>query len=830
MVNLKLAVRALLRSPFSTSIAVVTLALGIGANAAIFSLFRAVLLRPLPVPDPGSLVSLRSPGPQPPFQNCTQAGDCDAVFSYPMFRDLERDNTAFAGLAGHVFIDANVGYRNQTVSGRVMLVSGSYFPTLALRPALGRLFTSDDDRQIGAGGVVVSHAYWQTQLGADSAVLGSSLVVNGRRLTIVGVAPRGFDGTTLGAPPTAYVPLTAASEIGFGGADQYQERRYAWIYLFARLKPGMTVAAAERATDAIYRQVLNDAEGPAQKEMSAQTVAAFKARHLTLDDGSRGQSTLHVQARMPLVLLLATTAIVLLIACANIANLLLARGAARSTEMAVRLSLGATRGRLASQLLVESLLLAAMGGVASLLVTQWTLGALGALLPPQAASAGTLTLDASALRVAALLAAATGLIFGIFPAFHNTRTSLATSIREGAGKHSGSRSASRFRSSLVTTQIALSMTLLIVAGLFVRSLANVSRVNLGIKVERMLTFAVSPELNGYTRARSQQLFDQLERDLARVPGVTGVAASSVPLLAGTNRGTGVTVEGFPAGPDVDNVSRFDVVGPGFFSVVGVPMVAGREFSPGDGAESERVAIVNETFAKKFGLGHDAVGKYMGHHNGKTDIRIVGVAADAKYSEVKRVVPPVFFLAQRQDSSLGATHFYLRTAGDPAAIAPSVRRAVAALDPNLPVEQLKTMTQQVSENVFLDRMIGTLSAAFATLATLLAAIGLYGALAFTVAQRRREIGVRMALGANAGEVVRLVLRYVGLMTAVGGAIGIVGALALGRGAQSLLFGVSGADPVVIVGSVLALSLVALAGALVPAITAARVDPLEALRQE
>lgn len=830
MRNLKFMVRTLLRSPFVTAIAIISLALGIGANSAIFSLFSELLLRPLPVPHAGELVNLSSPGVPPSFQNCTAAGDCDAVFSYPMLKDLERANTGFAGIAGHVFTNANVGYRGQTLSGKVMFVTGSYFPVLGIRPALGRLLAPDDDQHVGTSlSAVLSYDYWQTRLGADPTVLDSPILVNGHTLTIVGVAPRGFEGTTLGSPPTVYVPLTTASAVGWGGVDQYDERRYAWIYLFARLKPGAAIATTEQSANAVFQRVLRDAEGPAQKEMSATTLAQFEARKLVLEDGRAGQSVLHAKSRTPLILLLATTFIVLLIACANIANLLLARGASRAGEMAVRLSLGATRAQLVWQLLGESLLLATLGGLASLFVTQWTLSAFNALMPASALPL-QLKLDGTVLWATAGISAATGLCFGILPAMHGTRAELATTIREGAGRHSGARAASRFRTGLVTAQIALSMTLLIVAGLFVKSLANVSKVDLGIRTDNLTAFAVSPELNGYTWQRTHLLFDRLQEDLAAVPGVTGVTTSIVQLLASQNRGTGVTVEGFPKGPDTDAGSRYDRVGPGFFSVMGVPILSGREFRFDDALGAQQVAIVNEAFAKKFGLGASAVGKFMGHHGGPTNILIVGLARDAKYSEVKGAVPPVFFLAQRQDSTEGSAYFYVRSPGDPAALARTVRRVVASLDPNLPVEDLKTLPQQVKESVYLDRMIGVLSAAFAGLATLLAAIGLFGALSYTIAQRRREIGVRMALGANPRAVVGMVLRHVGLMTLIGGAIGLAGALALGRSARSLLFEVTSYDPLVIAGSVVGLTLVAFAGALVPAVTASKIDPLVALRQD
>lgn len=829
--NLKLAFRTLFKSPFVTAVAVLSLALGIGANAAIFSLFDQLLLRPLPVWQPEGLVNLAAPGPKPGSQSCNQAGDCDVVFSYRMFRDLEGAQTLFSGVAAHRLFGANLAYRGQTLNGEGMLVSGSYFPVLGLQPALGRLLTPADDQAIGAHFVaVLSHSYWTTRLGASPDVLNETIVVNGQAMTIVGVAPRGFQGTTLGARPQVFVPITMRGLMAPGFTD-FENRRSYWAYVFARLKPGATMEQAAMAVNAIYRPIINEVEAPLQEGVSDQMMARFKARSITLEEGRRGQSSIHREARVPLLLLLAITGIVLLIACANIANLLLARAANRAAEMAIRLSLGASRRHLLTQLLTESCLLAVLGGIASLLVASWTLALIGSLLPPEAAAALQLQLQPSVLLFAAVLSLGTGLLFGIFPALHSTRSDLISSIRASAGQPSGARAAARFRTSLVTAQIALSMALLISAGLFIRSLGNVSRVDLGLQVENVITFRLSPELNGYEPARSRAFFQRVEEELAAIPGVTGVSASLVPLLAGSNWGNDVSVEGFVREPDTDANARYNEVGPGYFRTLRIPLLAGREFTASDVAGAPKVAIVNETFAKKFNLGREAVGKRMstGRHE-ELDIEIVGLVKDAKYSDVKQQVPPLFFTPYRQDEHLGSIVFYARTALPPQQLLRTVPAVLSRLDPNLPVEDLKTLPQQVRENVFLDRMISTLSAAFALLATLLAAVGLYGVLAYTVAQRTREIGVRMALGADGRRVRAMVLRQVGWMTLIGGAIGVAAALALGRGAKSLLFELEGHDPIVVVAAAVVLALVALAAGYLPARRASRIDPMQALRYE
>ncbi|MES2123332.1 MAG: ABC transporter permease [Gemmatimonadota bacterium] len=830
MGNIKLALRLLLKTPFVTMVAVVSLALGIGANAAIFSMIDQMLLRPLPVVEPSQLVNFSSPGPNPGSQSCSQIGECDEVYSWEMFRDLQREQRVFTDIAAHVNFGANFSANGQTVSGDGLMVSGSYFPVLGLVPAVGRLIGPDDAREPGDSRVaVLSYDYWRGAFGGDPGVVGKNMIVNGQSMEIIGVAPRGFASTSLGVQPKVFVPITYR-EVLNAGWKGYDNRRSYWVYLFARLKPGVSREQAAATITTQFRTILANVEAPLQVGMSDPTMLKFKSKEVVLAPGAVGQSSVRRQANTPLMMLFGITALVLLIACANIANLLLARGAARSSEMAVRLALGGTRRQLVVQLLTESVMLGLLGGLVGLGVALITLRGMSSFLPQQASSTFVAHLDPTVIGFTAAMAIVTSVLFGLFPALYATRPDLITSIRAQGGQSSGGRAAMRWRTWLATAQVALAMALLGSAGLFAKSLANVTKLDLGVKVDQVVTFSISPELNGYTPERSQQLFLRVEEALTQTPSVTGVAGSVVPLLAGSNWGNSVNVEGFPKGPDVDNNSRFNEVGPGYFTTVGIPLLAGRDFTRSDTKGAPLVAIVNEAFAKKFKLGANPVGRRMDRGNDSLDIEIIGLVKDAKYSRVKDDVPPVFFVAYPQDTRLGSLSFYVKTSSDPLAMIPVISKVVKQLDADLPVEELRTMPQQIKENIFLDRFVTIFALLFAVLATILASVGLYGVLSYTVSQRTREFGVRMALGAGPNQVRRMVLRQVGVMTLLGGSVGFLAAVGIGRVAQSLLYQMKGFDVPVMTGAVVILALVSLGAGLLPAHRAARLDPVQALRYE
>jgi predicted permease len=833
MPNIRLALRTLFKSPFVTLVAILSLALGIGANSAIFSLYDQMIMRSLPVPNPQELVNFKSPGPKPGSNSCGQAGGCDEIFSYPMFKDLEKAQTSFTGIAAHRNFGGSLGYQGTSLAGSGLVVSGSYFPVLGVTPALGRLLTPEDDKTVGTHFVVVlSHDYWRTRFNLNPNVLNETLVVNGQAMTIVGVAPEGFKGTTLGDDPDVFVPMTMRGlmQPGFRG---FENRRQYWAYLFARLKPGVSIEQATTAINGPYHAIINDVEAPLQTGMSEQRMQEFKAKLITTEPGDRGQSSFDNEARAPLMILLAVTFTVLLIACANIANLLLVRGAGRAAEMAVRLSIGANRRQLITQLLTESILLASFGALAGLFVAKWTLDLIASFMPPDDGTMVSFALSPTMLIFAAAAAIVTGVTFGVFPALHSTRPDLASTLKNQAGQPGGAKGARRFRTTLATVQIAMSMALLVPAGLFAKSLFNISRVDLGLQTDHMVTFGIAPELNSYTTERTRQLFERMEDEMAAVPGVTSVVAAVVPVLAGDNWGNSLAVEGFEAGPDTNTNGSFNAVGPGYFKTMGIPLMMGREFTRADAFGAPKVAIVNQAFVKKFNLGDSPLGKRFGIGGGpgtKMEIEIVGVAQDAKYSDVKQAVPAQYYTPYRQEERLGYGYFYIRTATPPEQMLSTIPAVMRKLDASLPLSDIKTMEQQIRENVSEDRIISTLSLGFALLATILAAIGLYGVLAYTVAQRTREFGLRMALGADGGAVRGMVMKQVAKMAIVGGVIGMAIAIAVGRAAKSLLFEMEGYDPIVLTAATIALGAVAIGAGFIPALRASKIDPMNALRYE
>lgn len=829
--DLRYCLRSLLKKPSLVIIVVITLALGVGANTAVYSAFHHVVAQTLQVPNPQQLVNLKSPGPKAGWTSTSITGSHDSIFSYPMFRDLiESDQQAFAGIAGHRDLAVNIAFEDQTLAARGTLVSPGYFPTLRVQPALGRLLGPQDDAAIGEPNVaVLSHAFWTNNLAAASDVVGRIIRVNGAALRVVGVAPAGFHGTTIGLRPQIYAPLTLYWKLS-GASASHENRRGYWVYAFARLGSGVSMERADDAINRIYSRLINEVEAPLQIGMDDGTLAQFKAKRVALEPGAGGQSQVSEVASQPMVLLMAVSALVLLVACLNTANLLLARATARAGEMAVRSSLGANRGQIVRQQLTESLVLAVLGGLASIPVAIFATRSLITIMPsavaPILSEAG---LDTQTLVYAFLVSLTTVVAFGLVPALHAARTSPLLALKGASGQTTGNRSASRFRHTLATAQIALSMVSLVVAGLFIQSLNNLDKVDLGMRIDGITAFRVSPARNGYDGERNAQIFAEIESELAALPGVTSVTSSSVSLLSGSDHGITLSVEGQESSPGREISSFYNEIGTSYFDTLGVPVLAGREFDLADGVASAKVAIVNRSFAERYGWGADAVGKRLAQGTqAELDIEIVGLVEDSQYNQVKGDSPAQVFLPRRQNGDIGSTYFYVLSSLPAAQIMPGIGATISKVDPTLPVERLRTMPQQVDELLAVDRVVGLLCAAFAIVATLLAAGGVYGSLSYSLSQRRREIGLRLALGAEPARVQADALKLAARMFVIGGGIGLVVAVVVGRGASALLFGLEGHDPVVLGSAVALLGIVALFAAVWPARRAAKLDPVTALR--
>jgi len=829
--DFKYGIRTLIKNPGFTVIAVLTLALGLGANTAIFSLTDQVLLRLLPVDNPKELVVLRSPGPK--SGRMWSDGDNASPFSYPLYKKVRDDNNVFTGLLARFAIPLSVSGEGQTERADGELVSGNYFEVLGVRPVIGRLLTQDDDNVPGASQMVVlSHRYWSGHFGSDPGILNKTLVINGVSMSVIGVTQSGFTGVQVGQAPDIFIPITMKKQMT-PNWDSLDNHRDYWLAMIGRLKPGLSAAQAEEAFAPVYRQIL-ETELPLAGRFSPETQQRFLDKRMLMEPGSRGRAILQRDFKDPLLVLMGMVGLVLLIACANVANLLMARGAARQREIAIRMAVGAGRWRLVRQFLVESLTLSLMGGAVGLLVALWTTGALIAVIPESLGAVGLSTaLDGRLLAFTIGLSVLTGLLFGVMPAVKATRLNLEATLREQGSSVSGALSQVRFRKGLVVSQVILTTMLLVGAGLFARSLNNLKQLDLGLRPDNLVTFAVAPELNAYSPERTVALFDQLHQNIAALPGVESVSESELAAFTDSNSGSNITVEGYQANEGEDmNVGRNNI-GPGYFSTMGIPLVEGREFGSSDTAKSPKVAIINEAMARRFFSGRSPVGSRFAFGAGdkvRPDIEIVGVVKDSKHATVRDKGGPFLYQPYSQDPAMGQISFYVKTKQDVAATVAAVRHEVQRLDGNLPIFRVKTLEGQIDESLFNDRFLTLLSMCFALLAALLASIGLYGVMAYTVTRRTREIGIRMALGASRGGVSWLILREVVVLGVIGLVVGLPAAYGLGKLAESLLFGVKATDPLVFVGAGVLLMTATMIGGYLPARKAASIDPLTALRCE
>ncbi len=826
MGNLKVAWRNLWRNPAFAAAAVLSLALGIGANTAIFTLTNQILLRMVPVKEPGRLVGFHWTGQ---FIGGSTRGYEDS-FSYPMYADLRDSGKGLTGIAAQYQDSADVSDRGRAERATAELVSGNYFEVLGVTAAMGRTLAPEDDRLKGGEPyVVLSHAYWRRRFGGDPAVLDRAIDVNGHPMTIVGVAEAGFQGLSLLSPADVFVPLTMKTVVT-PTWDDMERRNSIWLHLIARLEAGVDLRAAQSALASPYRAAL-------EHDLAANPRnAGFRERYLKnqikLASAAQGFGYGRETFAKPLYALLAMVGTLLLIACVNVANLLLTRAQGRQKEISIRLALGATRASLVRLTMTESLLIAGVSGALGLLVADWAASLLVSMLPFSNIGAAIRTSpDWRILAFTAALSVAAALLAGITPAWQASRPSLAPALRSESRTASMSAGQTRFRRSLIAAQVALSFLLLAAAGLFARSLYKLMTVDSGMDSGRLLALSIDPSMHNYTPERERRLMLDLQASLARVPGAQGASGVAYPLLADNNWQNTVHIEGYrpPDGQDMN--PGWNEMLPGFFAAAGVPLIAGRDFNERDTAGAPLVTIVNETFQKRYFPHGSPLGHRIGWgDSGPAGIEIVGVVRDMKEGDLREKAKPWTFTPALQNTAPGAMTFYLRTAGDPLAMAPAARRAVRRLDASLPVYDLKTVEAQIGETHFLDRLLAWLSAAFGLLATLLASIGLYGVTAYNVARRTQEIGIRMALGAARGSVLRLVMREVLVQAGAGLAIGVAAAVALGRLAESLLFQMKGRDPAVMAGATAVVLLVSMAAGYLPARRAAGIDPMRALHWE
>jgi len=820
------------KNPGFTLIAILTLALGIGANTAIFSLLNQVLLRRLPVRNPGELVVLKSPGPK--RGHVWSDGDDSEVFSYPLYKGLAKNTAVLDGVFARYQFAASIASHGQTERGSGELVTGNYFDVLGVRPTLGRVLSPADDDVQGAHPVVVlSHSYWMRHFGGDAGVLNQAILVNNTEMTIVGVAQAGFSGIQVGQTPDIFVPLTMKGQMTpiRNGLDDWND---SFLAVLARRKPGVSMEQAQAGINVDYPGLLEQQAAMLKFRKGGKDEKEFLIKKIVLSPGAQGRTTVQRDSGPALMALFAMVALVLLIACTNLANLLLAKAAARQREFAIRSALGASPGRMMQQLLVESFLCALGGGVLGLILGTWIMNILTQAVVSEAGVQGiTAHVDGTVLGFAAAATVVSALLFGLIPAWRATRAGVSQMLKDQGSTTSAGPGHVRFRKYLVAGQVAFTLLLLTGGALFARTLWNLRKQNLGLSTENLITFSISPQLSGYDEARTVALVDQLRERLAVLPGVLGVGSSQIPILVGTDMGSNITVEG-RQNLDTDNRHvNYDAVSPNYFSTMRVPLLAGREFNAGDTATNTKVAIINEAMAKEFFSNRNPIGVHLAMGSGndiKFDMEIVGVVKNWKQEHVRTADRPYFFRPYSQFGKLFGMSFYVRSQQDPLLIANAMRETVRGADANLPVYDLKTVQRVVDEDLFAERVIAGLSAAFGGLAALLAALGIYGVLAYLVVQRTREIGIRLALGAAAGHVRGLVFKEVGWMVIAGALVGLPAAYGLARLSESLLYGVHAGDATVYAASLGVICLVAFVACHIPSRRATRIDPIVALRYE
>jgi predicted permease len=829
--DLRYALRNLRRSPMFAAVAVASLALGIGANTAIFTLVDQLMLRLLPVRQPDQLVMIWSTGPHIGNNRGARAA------SYPMYEDFQKKAQAFSYVFCRFATSLSVNFAGRTERVQGELVSGNYFQALGITPAAGRLFTPEQDDRVYKGHpeAVLSYEYWVTRFAGDPNVVGQKIIVNDYPMTIIGVSGPGFTGLDPARSPQVRVPIQM-KPLMTPGWDSIGDRRSQWIQMFARLKPGYTVESAKASLQPLFISILRDElTQPAMKNTSAYLRDLFLKRKVMMEQAANGYSQMRRDYGSALIVLMCMVGLVLLIACFNVANLLIARAVSRQKEIAVRLAVGASKWQLIRQLLIESLALSVTGGVLGLFLSIAIIRGLIHFLPSDGAP---LMLrsdpDPRILAFNAALAVLTGLLFGLAPALQALKVDLWNTLKDVVGTVSGGGTGVRLRKTLVTAQVAFSFLLLVGSGLFVRTLANLRQMNPGFsQIDNLVTFQIDPALNGYSTARLYDFYTRLLENIRATPGVKTASYAAVPLLSGDEWDSTMGVQGHQSKDGEDMQAFMNAVSTGYWKTMGIPLIEGRDFTDLDRGKEINVAIVNQKFARHFFGDQSPIGRHIGFGDRpgqKFPIEIVGVCEDTLYEGPREGTHRQAFVPFVQGDFPGSVAFYVRTAVSSDSMFASLRQKVHELDPAMPVYGIKTLERQLDETLSTERLIAVLSAAFGVLATILAAIGLYGVMAFVVARRTKEIGLRMALGAAQGKVVWMVLRETLLLVAAGLAIGVPSALLLSKYVSTQLFGVKPTDIWSAAAALVILSAVAIGAGFLPARRASTIDPIQALRYE